>query len=120
MISFFMPIMACIAFGCLDQFRQASGHDLPGKAELILEPAALNLDTSCGELRPIVVHFLLRVAAHHKRDRFRELEDGPPLRAVNFWPSSSKAMVRMLPFGPGLSSPLRNSWRRRELLKTVR
>ena len=32
------------------------------------------------------------------------LKIGPPFEAVNFWPSSSNAMVRMLPFGTVLSS----------------
>ena len=68
--------------------------------ELILQPAALNLAASGGELCPVVVHLLLRVAAHNKRDGFSEFVLGPPLSAVNFWPSSSKEMrERLLPSG---------------------
>ncbi len=41
-------------FRVFDEVRQACGHDLPGEAELVLEPAALNLAAASRELRPIM------------------------------------------------------------------
>jgi len=57
-----------------DEFGQARGNDLPGEAELILEPAALDLGATDGELRPVVVDLLLVVTAHDEGDGFGELE----------------------------------------------
>ncbi len=53
---------------------QACRHNLPGEAELVLKPTALNLAASLGQLGQIIVHFLLRIAAHDKRYGFSELE----------------------------------------------
>ena len=49
-----------------DEFGQARGNDLPSEAELVFEPAALNLAAAGSELRPVIVDFLLRVAAHNE------------------------------------------------------
>jgi hypothetical protein len=64
--------------------------------------------------------FLLGVAPHHKRDGFGEFEHGAAVERGKLLPSSSKATVRILPFGARLSSMLRNTSRRREFLNTVR
>src|SRR6476659_2817111 len=57
-----------------EQARQRGRNDLPGDAELVLEPAAL-LDLSAGaEPVPEVVHLRLRLAGDVERDRFVELE----------------------------------------------
>jgi len=45
-------------------------HESPN----LLETAALALTASIRQLRPILIHLLLRVASHNKRHRFRELE----------------------------------------------
>ena len=51
------------------------GNDLPGDAELVFEPAALTLLASSGdELRPVVVDFLLVVAAYDEGDGFGKVE----------------------------------------------
>src|SRR6185312_2090885 len=42
-----------------DEVGQACGHNLPAEAELVLEPAALNLAAPGGELRVVVVNVLL-------------------------------------------------------------
>ena len=46
------------------------------------------------------------------------LNCGPPLSATNGWPSSSKATVITVPFGPGPSSPWRTTFRILEFSKT--
>src|ERR1700734_2244288 len=55
-------------FGMLDELRQARGNNLPAQAKFIYKPAALDFFSAGGELRPIVVDFLLRFAAHDERD----------------------------------------------------
>ena len=70
MSSFFICSIAFIArsdfarVGIADQLPQHAGHDLPGDAELVLEPAALlGLRVAAGaELVPVVVDLLLRLA----------------------------------------------------------
>src|ERR1039458_2451619 len=69
-----------------DELEQLNGHNLPSKAELVPEPAALNLAASVGELFPVVVHFLLRVAAHHERDRIREIATGTAIERGKLLP----------------------------------
>src|SRR6266498_3820804 len=53
-------------------------HDLPGEAVLVLEPAALLglRVTARGQLVPVLIHFLLRLAHDLEGDGFVELEDG--------------------------------------------
>lgn len=41
---------------------------------IVFEPAAARLLAAFGEVIPVMVHLFLRVAVHHKRDRFSELE----------------------------------------------
>src|SRR5579872_594094 len=83
----------------LDQLRQPRRHDLPGKAEFILEPSASSLFASGGELGPIFIHLALRIAAHHEGDRFGEpvkrsaVEGGEPL-AVQFESDSENRALR--------------------------
>jgi hypothetical protein len=59
-------------FGVLDELRQAAGGDLPGEAESVLKPAALDFFATGGELGPVVVYFLLGVAADDERDGIGE------------------------------------------------
>ncbi len=47
-----------------EELRQARGNNLPAQAEFVYEPAALDFLAAGGELRPIVVDFLLRIAAY--------------------------------------------------------
>jgi len=60
---------------------RAVGDDLPGEAEFVLQPAALNLFAALGELAPIVVHLLLALAVDLERDRLGELEVGTAVQA---------------------------------------
>ena len=76
MSSFFICIMAFIAFGCWTSSARRAGNNLPGHAELVFEPSACNLAAPVGELRPILVDLLLRVAANDKRDGLSELVVG--------------------------------------------
>ena len=103
-----------------DEAGQVRGNDLPGKPELVLQPAALALAASGGELGPIVVHFLPRVAPHDKRDCFGELENGTAVERGEPLAVQFECEVRILPFGSRLPSFVRSSVRRRELLNTVR
>jgi hypothetical protein len=57
-----------------DEIGEAHGHNLPGQTKPVLKPPALPLTASGGELRPVVIHFLLRIAPDGKRDRFGEFE----------------------------------------------
>src|ERR1035441_1292064 len=59
--------------GVLDELGQAGGHDLPGEAELVLEPAAGDFGSAGGELRPVIVDFVLGVAADYEGDCVSEL-----------------------------------------------
>ena len=63
------------------------GHDLPGQAVLVLEPAARALLAALGELVPVVVDLVLVGAVDQQRDRLVEGElraavDGGELLAV--------------------------------------
>jgi hypothetical protein len=62
-------------FGVLDEVGKTSGYDLPGEAELVLEPATLTLAAAGSEFRPVVVDLLLGVTAHDKGDGFVEFEE---------------------------------------------
>src|SRR6266496_6093551 len=66
------------SFGLLRIFQQLVQHgrdDLPGKAELVLEPAARSrLAAAFRELRPQLVDLFLRLAIHDERNGFAELE----------------------------------------------
>src|SRR5207249_10461019 len=53
---------------------QDSGNDLPRHTESVLEPAALDFLTACGELSPEVVDFFLRVAVHDEGYRLGKLK----------------------------------------------
>src|SRR2546428_11608917 len=60
----------------LQELAQDGGHDLPGEAELVLEPAAPVGLSALGKLAPEVVDLLLRLAVHHERDREGEFKLG--------------------------------------------
>ena len=77
MMSFFMAIMACIAFGFLDEVEGAGEDDLPVEAELVLEPAAGDFAAAVGDERPVVVDFFLRIAVDDKGDGLGELKRLP-------------------------------------------
>jgi hypothetical protein len=70
--------------GMLDEIGQPRGHDLPRQSELVLEPAALNLAAAGGELRPVFVNVLLRVAPHDKRNRFGKFVIGATVEGGKF------------------------------------
>ena len=53
---------------------QPAGHDLPGQAELVLQPAALAVLAAVAELVPVVVDLVLVGAADLERDRLVEGE----------------------------------------------
>src|SRR5665213_2624646 len=62
-------------FRVLDEVGEPCGYDLPGEAELVLEPAALAFAAAVGgEPGPVFVYLLLRVAADGERDGLGELE----------------------------------------------
>ena len=78
-----MPIMACIARPDFAESlsesmpRELLRNDLPGHAELVDEPAALNwLATVLDQLRPEAIDLRLRVDLHHEREALRERERG--------------------------------------------
>src|SRR5688572_5279452 len=60
-----------------DELRDGVGHDLPGQAVLVLQPAAdlRGGIAASAQLLPVVVDFFLVLAAHLQRDRLVELED---------------------------------------------
>src|SRR5207237_10877053 len=65
--------------GLFYHLRDHTRHDLPRHSVAVLEPAALlrlRVPTD-GEALPVVVHFVLAVAIHLKRDRFVEPEERP-------------------------------------------
>jgi hypothetical protein len=78
---------------------QNGRNNLLGDTIFILEPAALLrfFVTACGQLFPVIVHFLLRLATYLKRDSFIEFEHWATIRAVKLCPSSSKAAVITVP-----------------------
>ena len=47
-----------------------------------------------------------------------KVKSGPPLRAVNSWPSSSKSTVMTMPAGRGPASPKWLTFKIREFSKT--
>ncbi len=59
-----------------DHLRQDGRNNLPGKPIFVFEPAALlrPFITTFRELLPVIVHFLLRLTAHLKRDCLVEFE----------------------------------------------
>src|SRR5690606_13472496 len=62
-------------------------HDLPGKAELVFQPAALALFSAIGsESVPVVVDLFLILASHRERKRFVELEMGSTVEYPNRLP----------------------------------
>src|SRR5262249_44492129 len=70
------------------RLRQCSGQDLPGEAELVLQPAAAAFRSAFCQLAPEVIDVLLRVAQNLERDRLGELEErsaveGEKLQAVD-------------------------------------
>lgn len=93
------------------------GDDLPAQSEFVAQPAARYLLAASRKARPIVVDLLLRLAVDDKETASLKRCAGPPLRAVNRIPSSSKATVSTPPFGPGASPVLRSSPVRREFGK---
>ena len=58
----------------LHEFAQDGGNDLPGEAEFVFQPAALDFLTADGEFLPIVIDFLLRLAIDDEGEGFGELE----------------------------------------------
>ena len=118
MSSFFIFIMTSIALGCL----RSSGRrrdDLPAQAELVTEPAALDLAAAGSELRPIVVHFLLRFAANDKGDRFGELVLRSAVERGELQSVEPKRNGEDAAFRAGASPVLRSSLSRRELGKML-
>ena len=63
--------------GIHEHFGQDPGDHLPGEAELVRQPAALLSlrRAALGQPRPVVIHFLLRLALDLERDGFIELEN---------------------------------------------
>ena len=50
-------------------------YDLPEESVLVRDPSALHfLPAASGELLPVIIDLLLRVAVNHERDGFGELE----------------------------------------------
>src|SRR5207253_9115318 len=56
------------------QLAEDRREDLPGEAELVLEPSALDLLAARGKLLPVVIHFVLILAVDEERYRLGELE----------------------------------------------
>jgi len=92
-----------MALGCFEQLRDFRRDDLPGQAKLVFRPAAQPAARVGREPGPIVIS-CCELQRTTKEIASVNLKIGPPFEAVNFWPSSSNAMVRMLPFGTVLSS----------------
>src|SRR5262249_12366121 len=61
-------------------------HDLPGYAELVLEPGAATRLTACGKLLPVMVDLGLGFAVDDHRDRFGELEHRPAVESGEWEP----------------------------------
>jgi len=61
----------------VQEFDQLHGHDLPGHAVAVFQPATLPgfLVAARGKMVPAVIHFLSRVAVDDERNRLVELED---------------------------------------------
>ena len=92
--------------GITHHLRQGGWKHLPRNAVLILEPTALLDFATGGESLPVVVDLFLRLAWNLEGDRLVELEVGPPLSAVKFWPSISNSTVITDPSGrPWISKP---------------
>src|SRR5688500_11980813 len=65
----------------LQHALQLRGRHLPGKPELVGEPAADAFTASRRELGPVFVDLLLVFAVHHEGDRFIELEFGSTIES---------------------------------------
>src|SRR5262245_13381377 len=66
--------------------RQCLGEDLPGHAELVLQPAAGSLLSALRELAPEVVDLLLALAGNLERHRLIELEVRAAVEGDEFLP----------------------------------
>jgi hypothetical protein len=107
------------AISSLNQVWQSSGYDLPGKAKLILDPAALALFPSGGEFGPIFVDLLLRVATDDERDRFSEFEYRAAIECRELLTLKFKS-DRQDTCGGGAVTVLCSTSRRREFSNTER
>src|SRR5439155_12633223 len=60
----------------MNHFEQSGGHNLPGNAVFVFEPAALLClcIPALRKLLPVIVHFFLRLATDLERDRLVECE----------------------------------------------
>ncbi len=78
---------------------QSRRDDLPGDPEPVLEPAALLRGgiAALAQALPVVVDLGLVGAGDLNEIDSLNRKSGPPLRAVNGWPSSSKATVMTEP-----------------------
>src|SRR5262245_46705537 len=63
--------------GIAQHLADDRSDDLPREPVLVLQPSTLHLLTALGELLPHTVQLVLRLAVHHERNRFGELEHRP-------------------------------------------
>jgi hypothetical protein len=103
-----------------DELGQAGGDDLPSDAELVFEPAALDLFAAFGEFGPVVVDFLLSVAADDEGDGLGEFKSGATVEGGEFLAFELEGDGETLAGGLGWSGWLLTVSILREFLKTVR
>ncbi len=74
-----------LRIGIAHEFTQSGGNDLPKETEFVLEPTALTfLAAPRGELGPVVVNFVLRVAGDNEGNRFGEFEVRAGVQSCEF------------------------------------
>ena len=80
-----------------DELHEDAGHDLPGEAVPVLQPATWPLLTTCGQRGPQVVHLVLRLTVDPERDSFGELVPRPAVERGEHLPSNRKDTVMTEP-----------------------
>ena len=88
-----------------EQLDEHLRDDLPRHAELVLQPAARALFPTLGERAPerSTSSWLSQLTS--KEMASLNVKSGPPFKAMNFWPSSSKLTVITIPSARGPAEP---------------
>src|SRR5262245_37408272 len=68
------------------QLRQHVGNDLPGQAELVLQPPARRFLSALGKFAPEIVDLFLRLTVDLERYRLVELEMRTAIKSEEFLP----------------------------------
>jgi hypothetical protein len=97
--------LRCLRIRIIEELNQPRRDDLPGHAVLVFQPAALALFAALGQPGPELIDPSWVWQRTWNEIASLNVNSGPPLRATNSCPSSSKLTVMTKPSGLGPALP---------------